>query len=395
MDEAARLQRLLVETVLPFWSDGVRDGSGGYRLNHDRDSAWRGPAPKALVTQARTLWFFSRLCRSPYGTPEHAALAKHGYAFLTARMWDDRFGGFYWEVGDDGRRVTKDAKQLYGQAFALYALSEFADAFDDAFARQKADDLFALIDEKAHDGSYGGYVESFDRAWTSIAPGYLRPGPPMKLLNTHLHLLEAVTRYYASSRNPAAWERIIELLLIVSNAAVRKSSAACTDVHTADWRPAIARAASAVSYGHTLEAGWILAGSCETIGLPVHPLLDLICALTDTALRDGFDAKRGGFYHTGPLNKRARDRTKVWWVQAEALVALCSLWRRTGEARYYNAFVKTLDWIETRQADWANGEWFAEIDARGRPGGVKTGPWKGPYHHGRALLECLDLFASA
>ena len=54
------LERLVTENIAPFWYPQVVDPQGGYRLNHDGAGQWRGPADKALVTQARTLWFFSR-----------------------------------------------------------------------------------------------------------------------------------------------------------------------------------------------------------------------------------------------------------------------------------------------------------------------------------------------
>ena len=58
----ARLEKLLLENILPFWYPQTLDQDlGGYALNHDVEGKWGGPAPKALVTQARTVWFFSRL----------------------------------------------------------------------------------------------------------------------------------------------------------------------------------------------------------------------------------------------------------------------------------------------------------------------------------------------
>ncbi len=391
MDDATRLERLLCDTLLRFWNSAIRDERGGYRLNHDRFCVWQGPAPKALVTQARTLWFFSRLCSSQFGTPEHERCAHHGFEFLTARMLDHAHGGFFWEVDDTGTQVTKPAKHLYAQAFALYALSEYAAAFDDERARALANDLFALIDSKARDAEYGGYVECFSRDWQSpAASGYLGADPPLKLLNTHLHLLEAMTRYYEDSGNPAARERVIELIVILTNAVVRMENSSCTDVHRRDWSPVLDGSAAQVSYGHDLELGWMLLKACKAVEMPQYPLHNLVRSITDSALAFGFDRKHGGFYHTGPLGKPARDRSKVWWVQAEALLALASLWRLTSEERYRAAFSRTLDWIWKRQADWEYGEWFARIE-RGRAMHQKAGAWKGPYHQGRALLECLAL----
>ena len=61
-----QLERILAENLLPFWSFQVIDGEeGGYRLNHNLLGQWQGPANKGLVSQARTVWFFSRLQLQP------------------------------------------------------------------------------------------------------------------------------------------------------------------------------------------------------------------------------------------------------------------------------------------------------------------------------------------
>jgi mannobiose 2-epimerase len=307
-------------------------------------------------------------------------------------MRDSAYGGYYWAVDYEGTTPIKPLKHLYGQAFALYALSEYAQTFDEPRARELAQELFSLMDRVAHDEHYGGYVECFDRSWSAVAaPGYLPDDPPAKTLNTHVHLLESVARYYRMDHAQLARQRVIELLVILSTATVRHDAAACIGVYRADWTPLPDRRNAAVSYGHDLELGWLLLDAAGTVQLPIHPILELVRALADSALTYGFDRRNGGFYHTGAPRKPAADRTKIWWVQAEALLALNVLRSWTRDERYRRAASRTLDWICERQADWVGGEWFAAIDAKGRPHGAKTGPWKGPYHQGRALLKSLVL----
>ena len=63
--------------------------------------------------------------------------------------------------------------------------------------------------------------------------------------------------------------------------------------------------------------------------------------------------------------------------------------RLTDEQYYFSYFSEILHWIEHRQVDWSDGEWFAEIDEAGVPKGVKAGEWKAAYHHGRAVIQSL------
>ena len=44
--------------------------------------------------------------------------------------------------------------------------------------------------------------------------------------------------------------------------------------------------------------------------------------------------------------------------------------------------------IAEHQADWENGDWHAWIGGRSEG---KSGPWKSPYHNGRAVIRCLEL----
>jgi mannose/cellobiose epimerase-like protein (N-acyl-D-glucosamine 2-epimerase family) len=400
------VERLLTENILPFWYPQILDvEDGGYQLNHDLHGRWRGRANKSLVAQARTVWFFARLANSRYGRPEHLQAARHGYEFLRDRMWDQRFGGFYWEVNSPGNKATKSYKHLYGQAFALYALSEYARASEDFSVIELARKLFGFLESYAHDKQYGGYQEFFRRDWGPVpiyARNYLYAAPNIKLMNTHLHLMEGITTYYPLTEDSVARERLIELIFIQSNAVVRKRVGACTDKYQRDWTPLQGSDYDRVSYGHDIQNIWLLDEACQTAGISTGPLLDLYRTVCDYALQYGFDRKRGGFYDTGPLNKPADRRDKVWWVQAEGLVGTLHMYLLTHELVYLDSFLQTLDWIVKYQADWANGEWHRKIgENRGSKGdnyylatGEKAGPWKGPYHTGRAALRCLELLSS-
>jgi cellobiose epimerase len=383
------LERVLTENILPFWYPGVVDADeGGYRLNHDLEGKWRGPSNKFLVTQARTAWFFSRLAGSRYGGAEHLKAAGHGYEFLRDCMWDKEFGGFYWEVDSSGRAPVKRDKDVYGQVFALFALTEYANASGDASAMAVAKELFTLLESKAHDERHGGYRDLLERDWSPM------PAPATKRMNTHMHLMEAVTTYFAATKDPTARARLIELIFINSNSVVRKDIGACTDYHRENWQPLRGPGYDRVSYGHDVENVWLLMEACKAAGISANVLLGLYRTLFLYALEHGFDRSGGGFHSSGPLGAPADRREKIWWVQAEGLVAALQMHRLTGEEIYWDCFSRTLKWIVERQADWQHGDWHDTIEPDGRESGEKAGPWKCPYHQGRAMLECLDVLAS-
>jgi mannobiose 2-epimerase len=131
--------------------------------------------------------------------------------------------------------------------------------------------------------------------------------------------------------------------------------------------------------------------ACEAAGVSNHPFLDLYRALFDYSLKYGYDQANGGFYDSGPFNQPADRRTKVWWVQSEAIVSSLYMHHLTHEEKYLSVFEKTFEFIEENMVDWANGEWHANITPDGQSQGDKANVWKAGYHNGRAMIECLEI----
>jgi len=393
-DYIPRLEKNLKENIAGFWLEKSIDRErGGYVINFGPRGEPKGPGTKMIVSQSRNLWLFARLARAGYGDRRHLEAAEHGYRFLREKMWDRQHGGFFWEVDATGNQQLKAGKHLYGQSFALYALSEYYLATQRKDVLDFAVEFFNLLESKSHDAKYGGYVEFFNADWTASAreTPYLGGTPGLKLMNTHLHLMEALTTFYRASRLPLARERLLELITIQSNAVVRKTLGACTDKYDRDWTPRLEGENARVSYGHDLENIWLLIDACDAAGVPNHPLLDLHRALFDYSLKYGYDGERGGFYDSGAFNQPADRRTKVWWVEAEAVVSALYMHRLTGDPKYRKVFEQTYDFIEKYQVDWEHGEWHANISPEGKASGDKAHAWKAGYHQGRAMIECLAI----
>ena len=66
---------MLVDNVLPFWEERVIDREGGYLLAFDVRGQLRRGLARRIVTQARTMWFFSRLARSRYWNEARTLIA--------------------------------------------------------------------------------------------------------------------------------------------------------------------------------------------------------------------------------------------------------------------------------------------------------------------------------
>jgi mannobiose 2-epimerase len=309
-------------------------------------------------------------------------------------MWDPVHGGFYWEVDVTGNQKTRPNKHLYGQSFALYAISEYALAGGSEEALDFAVQFFHLLEERSHDKTYGGYIEYFNPDWTAPAAGassYMSVPAEMKLMNTHLHLLEAFTTFYRASELPLARERLLELINIESNTVVRKNLGACTDKYDRDWTPRLDGSYATVSYGHDIENIWLLMDACDAAGVSNHPFTDLYNTLFNYSLQYGYDGRNGGFFYTGKFRSMADDRSKSWWVQAEVIVSALRMYDWTKDPKYLSVFENTFNLIENTMVDWQVGEWHSTVTAQGVAQGDKANPWKAGYHNGRAMIECLQI----
>jgi mannobiose 2-epimerase len=388
------MRKALDENIHRFWYPKSIDTKlGGYQLHFGPDGSSKGDGPKGIVTQARMLWYFARMARAGYGgRTANIKAADHGYQFLIQKMWNPRHGGFAWEVDASGAAKTKPRIHMYGQSFALYAISEFALASGRKDVLAFAVKFFDLLEKKAHDSKHGGYIEFFEEDWTPAVDGsYMSAPGDYKLMNTHLHLMEAMTAFYRASKLPLARERLLELMTIESNAVVRKGLAACTDQYRRDWTPVLEGNGARVSYGHDLENVWLLADAAAAAGVPIAPLKDLFESTWAYSMKHGWDAKDGGFWYWGPFMAPASGRYKSWWVQAEVLVSALTMYKLTGEERYREVFAKTWEFTKKHLIDWRNGEWWTQVDSGLKPGGDKGGLWKSAYHNGRAMMECLAL----
>jgi mannobiose 2-epimerase len=404
-DAADRIRDILLRNVVPFWYPGAVDSEhGGYRLNHDPNGRYLGDDHKYAISQARMLWFFSRLARTPYGSAEHLKAARAGFDFLERSMRDPIDGGYFWEVGPQGDLTTRsrrtrregsvEFKSVLAQSYVLHALAEYATASREPLATARALELFGLLDAHARDRTQGGWREFFTRDWRTASDRYSSfhggYAPSSKTFGPHLHLLEALTSLVGPENDPAIRDALAEAARSCERL-VLKPIGVVSNVNAEDWRPVFRHPRSVHEYGHDLELIWLLHRAWDALGLRDEGASPLLRPVFANAVSRGWDIEQGGFFTAGEIGGRPLNRTKVWWVQAEALVCSLELHRRTGEGVFARCFNDTLDWVVEHQVDWEHGEWHAEIRPDGSRAGRKADAWKAAYHDGRALIECLEM----
>jgi mannobiose 2-epimerase len=172
---------------------------------------------------------------------------------------------------------------------------------------------------------------------------------------------------------------------------MNKKYGACLNHFSKNWIPVRGDLNKRVCYGHDLENLWLSIKANNLLGLSLEGLVPSFQRTFGYTLKYGYDRKKGGVFDHGPIGGKANAYAKVWWSQAEALVAGLEMYLLTQEKVYLSFFLNTLNWVIGYQVDWSAGEWHQRVYRRGKILGAKAEAWKTPYHNGRAMIHCLEL----
>jgi len=402
--------RKVLGAEMARWHPAALDREvGGFRQEIARDWTVRPERSKFLVYQARMTWTAAAFAEfEPSRRDEYLGYARHGLAFLDSAMRDAEQGGFHWTLDARGKLdpALGDEKHVYGTSFVVYAGAKLRAVGGDDLALKVARDAFDWLEVHAHDAEHGGWIEAVRRDGTPVAS--YDPAAPVakrqdrlgvyygyKSMNSHIHLLEALSELAKVDDRPIVRERLREAFQIVRDK-VAVEPGALNLYFTRDWRPVPAHD----SFGHDVETAYLLVEAAEVLHMPDDEATwKAARSLVDHALDWGWDDRNGGFYDKGDaFAAPAYDRTKVWWTQAEGLNALALLDRRFGREtdRYARALAAQWAFIERAMLDPEFGGWFAEAEPDGgRKGdGAKASPWKADYHTSRALMNVARLLES-
>lgn len=374
-------------TILAFWAGVAVDPDyGGFRGLIRNDLSFDPQAPKGVIQNSRILWTFSQAHRL-LGTTLYRTLADRAYDALVRHFWDPDFGGLFWLVEPGGQpRDTK--KVTYAQAFGIYGFSEYYRATGHAATLEHAIALYRLLERHCRDPHHKGYTEGTPRDWTSDPTMILDVVQAPKSMNTHLHVLEAYTNLLRVWDDAELRTRLRTLIRLLLDHIVDRA----TDHFKLYFDMAWNQVGDHISCGHDIEGSWLLVEAAEVLGDAelLAEVRAVAVQMAQAVWEGGIDADGGLFNETGPHG--VVDANKDWWPQAEAVVGFLNAYELTQAPHFLDAALASWRFIQQHIVDHEHGEWFWGVTRGGEPLAhrEKSGPWKAPYHNGRACMEIVQ-----
>ena len=117
----------LTENLLPWWmTTAVDNENGGWYGEVNNDDKPVAHAPKFITLNARLVWTFSSAYRI-LGDEKYKEMADRAYDYFIKHFWDDRYDMCHTYVDEFGMPIDSH-RYIYGNAFAIYGLSEYCRA---------------------------------------------------------------------------------------------------------------------------------------------------------------------------------------------------------------------------------------------------------------------------
>jgi mannobiose 2-epimerase len=379
-----------LDHILEFWMKYTIDmKNGGFHGEISSDLQIVAAAPKGLVLNARILWTFSK-AYLVLKDAKYQLIAKRAYDYLIEAFWDHDYEGYFWTVDEQGKPCNT-RKQIYGQAFTIYGLTEYYKASGNPESLQRAITLFRKVEAESFDSLHLGYFEAYNRDW-SLTDDMRLSGVDLnekKSMNTHLHILEAYSNLMIVWDDPQLRQQQKQLTEIMLDKIVDENEQHFKLFFDEDWHSK----SEHISFGHDIEGSWLLVEAAHILNDAelTKRVEGNALKMARAVLKHGVDTD-GALWNEAAAGYKIIDAKKDWWPQAEAAVGFMNAYQLSSQVEFLTASIKSWDFIIQYLIDRKNGEWFWNVSEDRQPDYSisKVSEWKCPYHNSRACFELME-----
>ncbi len=386
---AGWLRKHLRQQVLPFWEPLWSDAGRG--LPTCVDDAGRVLADdRWLWSQWRAVWVCARIYQTIDRDKIWLERARLLAEFCARHGWVEDAPGWALVVSPDGR-VLRGHESIYVDAFAVYGLSELATASGEShwldLARRTADAALAHLREPPSRWAHFPYP---------IPAGHQPHGVPM-IWSLKLAALAAA----------GGGE-------VYADAAMRFADQVWSDFHDPMEQRILettrvgggkgdGEVGEVTVPGHAIEGLWFQDVVRRGLARGGEISAEIIRRAMRRHLELGWDGAGGGglLLAVDGAGRPVADTawafadTKLWWPQAEALVASLLAWQGGGEAYWVNHYARLWRLCLEHYVDWERGEWRQKLRRDLQPlSGTIALPVKDPFHLPRSLILQIEMLES-
>lgn len=388
----ARYRELLFQNLIPFWQERMEDKLYGGCFNYFNRKGELTCTDKPGWFAGRNLYFFSALCNTFGSRQDWMHMADQCYHFLRTHGLTEN-GRFHFMLDRSGK-VLQGPVSIHTDHFAVKGIIEYlaaqgpqASAEEISFAQALADRLF----ENTQDAKL--------LAMEGIPEGFQKHSINFMNLITALE-----SRKVFGTRYEEILRRAIEKSL---HEFASDSYHAAFEYIGLDCHPKVEQVGRIMDAGHCMESLWFSMEAGRMLGRPEYS--KRAEEVLDWVIERCWDSEYGGFFAfvdvlTGVPEPEQQDESygrfsvkwsdKVWWVQAEALVALAASAVYNENETHWLYFKRLHQYVTTYFMDSEYGEWYTLLT---RDGHVlideKGSELKGPYHVPRCAMQLIKLFS--
>lgn len=366
-----------------LWLDHGWDAGGNHSI--ERLQADLTPAPlgyRRSMAVARQLFFFSQAWRVT-GDAACAERAHALYADLTGRFWDAEHGGWFFSLktGASANTGADLRKDLYGHAFAIFALAHYGAIFGEATAIDWAHRTGDVIKRRLLQPQ-GWFAQAARRDW-SAADAALEQNP-------HMHLLEAWLALHAASSAGGVLRDAASLVMLFMQR-LRSDDGTKVLEHFDDAGRPNGETGRIVEPGHAYEWYGLLQDYAAASGEAQYR--SIAAPLLVWADAQGVDPQHGGIYDQLDTEGRVVSERKRIWPLTECIRAQAMRAIATAEPAAYAALDRRIAFL-TQHYLIPGGGW-REFLRRDLTPDSDYLPATTPYHLATAALKVAEAYGLA